>query len=620
MARDQLAELAAIRWRPIPRLALAVDRRVQRLARLVGSPVVSEAAARLTLLGVGLSVGRAHREQRRADLDRAVEALAPAPADRRRTVIVVQESTESVGVPPFLDPHEVLVARPVGDEVLAAAVDRVVAGVTGDLVCLLHPSCEPLEPGWLDRLAARLDGDVVAAVPQAVHPERRLRSRTPHDLRVRHLGVEVEMDDGAPALVAIGAGGRPSAPELVGGGVVAAVGPCLVVDREAYLAAGGLGCYEGLDVAIAALCSRLADRGARTVAVPEAVVLDRRPVRSRAALVRPVDTSGADWRRLLDEQGPALRRQVPGEGDRLTVAVSTAALPRERGRWGDWELGSALARALRRRGAHVRVQDRDQVDDPASRACDVHLVLRGLVGVRRSPGQRHVLWVISHPELVEPEECDEADLVLAASPRLAEHLRDLTDTPVEVLLQGTDHHRFRPVPTVAEHAHPVTVVANTRNVSRPAVADALAAGIRPAIYGRGWEGLVAPDLIAAEHVANEQLPEVYASAAVVLNDHWETMRAWGIVSNRIYDVLACGTPVVSDRLPEIDDQLPDGVLTFADADELGHQVREVLADPEGAACRAAAGRAAVLAAHTLDHRADQLLTLLARHGLDQAQQ
>jgi spore maturation protein CgeB len=131
---------------------------------------------------------------------------------------------------------------------------------------------------------------------------------------------------------------------------------------------------------------------------------------------------------------------------------------------------------------------------------------------------------------------------------------------------------------------------------------------------------VAPDLIAAEHVANEQLPEVYASAAVVLNDHWETMRAWGIVSNRIYDVLACGTPVVSDRLPEIDDQLPDGVLTFADADELGHQVRELLADPEAAASRAAAGRAAVLAAHTLDHRADQLLTLLARHGLDQAQQ
>ncbi|MET0884644.1 MAG: glycosyltransferase, partial [Acidimicrobiales bacterium] len=105
-----------------------------------------------------------------------------------------------------------------------------------------------------------------------------------------------------------------------------------------------------------------------------------------------------------------------------------------------------------------------------------------------------------------------------------------------------------------------------------------------------------------------------------LNDHWETMRAWGIVSNRIYDVLACGTPVVSDRLPEIDDQLPDGVLTFADADELGHQVRELLADPTAAARRAEAGRAAVLAAHTLDHRADQLLALLTRYGLNQAQQ
>ncbi len=620
MARDQLAELAAIRRRPIPRLALAVDRRVQRLARLAGAPVVSEGGARLTLLGAGLTVGRAHRQRRRAELDRAVEALAPVRADRRRTVVVVEAPTAAVDLPPFLAPDEVVVARPVGDEGLGAAVDRVVAGATGDLVCLIHACCEPLESGWLDRLAARLDGDVMAAVPQVVHPERRLWSRTPHDLRVRHLGAEVVVEDGAPVLVAIGAGARPSAPELAGGEVVTAVGPCLVVDREAFLAAGGLGAYEGLDVAIAALCSRLADHGARTVAVPESVVLDRRPVRSRAALVRPVVPAGADWRRLLDERGPALRRRGSGEADRLRVAVSTAALPRERGQWGDWELGAALARALRRRGAQVRVQDREQVDDPASRACDVHLVLRGLVGIRRSPGQRHVLWVISHPELVAPEECDEADLVLAASPRLAEHLRDLTDTPVEVLLQGTDHHRFRPVPPVPEHTHPVTVVANTRNVFRPAVAGALAAGIRPAIYGRGWEHLVAHDLIVAEHVANEQLPEVYASAAVVLNDHWATMRAWGIVSNRVYDVLACGTPVVSDRLPEIDDQLPDGVLTFDDADELGHHVCELLADPMAAARRAEAGRAAVLAAHTLDHRADQLLALLARYGLDRAQQ
>ena len=45
----------------------------------------------------------------------------------------------------------------------------------------------------------------------------------------------------------------------------------------------------------------------------------------------------------------------------------------------------------------------------------------------------------------------------------------------------------------------------------------------------------------------------------MLNDHWDTMRAWGFVSNRIFDVLACGTPVISDHLPEIE-ELFDGAV------------------------------------------------------------
>ena len=98
---------------------------------------------------------------------------------------------------------------------------------------------------------------------------------------------------------------------------------------------------------------------------------------------------------------------------------------------------------------------------------------------------------------------------------------------------------------------------------RPIVGDALAAGIRPAIYGGGWRGLVDPSLVVADHVDNDELPAVYRSAGVVLNDHWDTMRAWGFVSNRLFDVLACGTPVISDHLPEIEVLFGDAVPTYS---------------------------------------------------------
>jgi spore maturation protein CgeB len=225
-----------------------------------------------------------------------------------------------------------------------------------------------------------------------------------------------------------------------------------------------------------------------------------------------------------------------------------------------------------------------------------------------------VLWVISHPEAVSTEECDEADLVLVASAPFADHLRSRTATPVAVLHQATDPAVFSPRPSDPRRRHELVVVANARHVLRPVVAAALDAGLRPAIYGRGWQGLVDPAIIASEHVANEELAGVYSSAELVLADHWETMRAWGFPGNRLFDVLACGTPVLSDDVPGIDELLAGAVPTWTDAEELGRQVLDRRHHPEAWRRRAAEGRRLVLGAHTIDHRAAELLELLDRHA------
>jgi O-antigen biosynthesis protein len=248
------------------------------------------------------------------------------------------------------------------------------------------------------------------------------------------------------------------------------------------------------------------------------------------------------------------------------------------------------------------------------RSCDVRLVLRGLQPVRRTAGQRHALWIISHPETIDDEELDAADLALVASSRFADYLRRRTTTPVEVMLQATDHRRFRPRTVDPSHRHDVTIVAKTRDVLRPVVSDALAAGLQPAIYGGGWRGLVDPELIVADHLDHEALPVVYSSAGVVLNDHWRTMRAWGFVSNRLYDVLACGAPVISDPVDGMEELFHGAVLQYGTADELRSLVDDVLADREGARQRAERGRRVVLANHTFDHRARQLLDHLSGAG------
>ena len=109
------------------------------------------------------------------------------------------------------------------------------------------------------------------------------------------------------------------------------------------------------------------------------------------------------------------------------------------------------------------------------------------------------------------------------------------------------------------------------------------------------------------------LPVVYSSAGLVLNDHWATMRTWGFASNRLYDVLATGTPVISDPVAGMRELFDGAVLEYHDPEELRRLVDEVLAEPDRARRRAADGRAVVLARHTFDHRAAELLAALERH-------
>jgi glycosyltransferase involved in cell wall biosynthesis len=586
MADERSAELQRLKRRPLVRAALTLDRRVEPGRRAISRRWqrwrVAGRKAAVTARGATSMAGR---RTRRAALAAEVAALPPAPELSRSVRMIEIGST--------------------------AADSKAV------LLCFVPPSLAPLDDAWLARLAAAVCGDVVAATPTLIHPERTGLAVTEHDLRVRAAGFDIEIDgEGTPVVSARNAGEAVilrGDPHDVAGSTLRG----LVVDRRAFVAAGGLDIIDDEDVAGIDLCARLRRDGGRVVHVPGAALFDDRPVPSRAALYRPVDDSTSAWRTLIDRRGPAIARTARADTRRARRWVITTSAPSVKvaARWGDWHLADGLARALRRLGEDVVVQTHDRADSLAARSRDIHLVLLGLSPVRRTIGQCHILWVISHPEALSIEDCDASDLVLVASARFAEHLRTRTSTPVEVFLQATDHDRFRSGPSDPAYEHPVTVVAKTRDVLRPIVGDALAAGIRPAIYGGGWRGLVDPSLIVADHVDNHELPSVYRSAGVVLNDHWDTMRAWGFVSNRLFDVLACGTPVISDHMPEIGLVFDGAVPTYSSVDELGDLVRAVLADAANARAVASRGRATVLAHHTFDHRARQLLDRLEEHGI-----
>ncbi len=284
---------------------------------------------------------------------------------------------------------------------------------------------------------------------------------------------------------------------------------------------------------------------------------------------------------------------------------------RHAARWGDTPVAGALAAELRAHRLVVRTVGRDGWDGPADRAADVTVHLKGRGVAPVADGQTNVVWVLSHPSEVAPGELDAADLVVAGSTLLAERYTDRTGTRVAVLPQAADARRFTAGPADPDLASRVLFVGNTRAVPRPAVLGALDDGLPLTLIGAGWERFVDPRRVTADHVPYAALPARYRSADVVLNDHWDDMARWGLVSNRVFDVLACGGCVVSDDVPGMADLVDDAVVTFTDRDTVGPAVRAVLADPDDRAARAERGRRAVLAHHTWERRAAELVALVA---------
>ena len=285
-------------------------------------------------------------------------------------------------------------------------------------------------------------------------------------------------------------------------------------------------------------------------------------------------------------------------------------------RWGDTHFARALADELERRGHAARIEVLAEWDAPERPPADVTIHLRGLWAFvpRPTDDELSVLWNISHPDLVTIAECDAFDLVLTPSARHAEQLARATSTPLHVLEQATDPTVFFPERDPA-HARELVLVGNSRGIFRPILRDLLG-GAGPdrirdlAVWGQGWGATLPDGILAGEHLRNDEVRRAYSSAALVLNDHWDDMRAQGIVSNRIFDALACGALVVSDHLPEIAQRFGDAVVTYTTPDDLRAQVDALLADPVQRAERAARGRELVLAQHTFRHRVDALLDAL----------
>jgi glycosyltransferase involved in cell wall biosynthesis len=261
---------------------------------------------------------------------------------------------------------------------------------------------------------------------------------------------------------------------------------------------------------------------------------------------------------------------------RFNISIKIFAPYEDRNAWGDYHYAESLAEALQRLGHRVRIDFRGQWYARPAAVDDIAIVLRGLEEYRPQPTQISLFWGISHPDTVRLEEYEQYQGVFVASRSFAELLEILLRRPVFTMWQCTDENRFFPRPEADPEKRATSnegiFIGNSRREFRPIVRWAVEAELPVGVIGGDWEPYLPKHMIRATNAPNKELAALYGSAAFVLNDHWDSMRDFGYISNRVFDVLAAGGRLISDRLASLEALFGDAVISVSSAEELAEAV------------------------------------------------
>jgi hypothetical protein len=215
-----------------------------------------------------------------------------------------------------------------------------------------------------------------------------------------------------------------------------------------------------------------------------------------------------------------------------------------------------------------------------------------------------VLWIHSHPETVTPHLVSQYDRVFCVSHSFAARIREW-GFDCGVLLLATSLPPVR-----AALRYDVVFVGNARNDGRRKIVDDVGTpDFSFSVWGGGYRALP-PRYHAGDYCEYFRLPELYASSAIALNDHTPTMAEHGLITPRVFDVLASGGFCISDVNSGLSEVFGDAVPQYRTRGELRELIEFFLANPEAREALRRKGQRIALA-HSWSARAGELLERLA---------
>ncbi len=202
------------------------------------------------------------------------------------------------------------------------------------------------------------------------------------------------------------------------------------------------------------------------------------------------------------------------------------------------------------------------------------LTISGKFSYKPNQSKKNLLWIISHPEIRTPEELNSYNHVFFASELFQNIVEKDIAVSTSVLNQATNFTSMNQM-----KKYDLLFVGNNYYDNFPArkIIFDLNEEHREIVkvIGKNWLKYLPKKNIISEFANYDDLPKIYSSAKIVLNDHHEFMRRYGFINNRAFDLAALKQFQISDYVDGLESY---GIESYRNKEELNKKIDFYLAN------------------------------------------
>lgn len=255
---------------------------------------------------------------------------------------------------------------------------------------------------------------------------------------------------------------------------------------------------------------------------------------------------------------------------KINFAIKIGVPTRQDKGWGDIYYAESLAKTIKGHGHNCVIHYLNEWNQ-SDEQVNVVIHIKGLSVYKLKKQNINVIWIINHPELHTIDELNQYDLVLCASQKYYDQIKYKLTVACHYLPQAADENIFDERHNSNKKEIDLLFVGNNyefkNNRCRSIIDDIIKSNqdFNLHIIGNHWKGFVPDKFLRSEFVEWMQLPQLYGSAKIVLNDHQETMRENGFINNRTYDLAIMNAFQISNYVEGMDEL---GIETYKNPKEL----------------------------------------------------